>query len=95
MVETRRYYRNPDGTVLMLGGVNFTPPMVEEEGVEEITQAEFDAAVEAHRAEQQRLQREAEAADLAEAKAAYDVLTLIPGITSAVARRLSGYAPPV
>ncbi|KUN37662.1 hypothetical protein AQJ30_15370 [Streptomyces longwoodensis] len=94
MEETKRYYRNPDGTVRMLGGVNFTPPLYEDEGVQEITKEEFDGAVAAHRAEQQRRAREQEAAEQAEAHGAYDMLRALPGITNEVASRLTGYHPP-
>jgi predicted flap endonuclease-1-like 5' DNA nuclease len=91
---TTRFYRNADGTLTRLEGVNYTPPTREDEGAEEITEAEFEAAIEAHRAQQQQRAREQEAADQAEAKTAYDVLRLLPGITAAVASRLTGYQPP-
>jgi predicted flap endonuclease-1-like 5' DNA nuclease len=91
---TVRFYRNADGTVTRLGGINYTPPTREDEGAEEITETEFEAAVEAHRAEQQQRARDQAAADQAAAKGAYDVLRLLPGITAAVASRLTGYQPP-
>lgn len=91
---TTRFYRNADGTVTRLGGINYTPPTREDEGVEEITAAQFEAAIETHQAEQQQRAREQEAADQAAAKTAYNVLRLLPGITAPVASRLTGYQPP-
>lgn len=92
-METVRYFRNPDGTVLMLSGVNCTVAAPQIEGIEEIPQDEYEAEVQAHAAKRQRVAQEAEAAERLAAKEAYKALLLLPGMTPQAAKHLAGYVP--
>ena len=60
-------------------------------GATVITEAEYTVAHDAIKAVVEAARVTVEAAELAEAKAAYAALRLLPGITDAVARRLSGF----
>lgn len=92
-METIRYFRNPDGTVLMLRGVNCAVPAPQTEGIEEIPHEEYEAAMQAYTAKRQRVAQEAEAAERLAAKAAYTALRLLPGMTQEAAQHLARYWP--
>ncbi|MER7477463.1 hypothetical protein ABTX60_07370 [Streptomyces sp. NPDC126510] len=92
-VQTSRYFRNLDGTVLMLSGENVEPSAPKVDGIEEITAAEFDASMAAYQAARQKAVDDAFAARQAAAKSAYSVLSLLPGIGPETAKYLTRYTP--
>ncbi|MFF4911317.1 hypothetical protein ACFY2T_41365 [Streptomyces sp. NPDC001260] len=92
-METSRYFRNPDGTVVKLSAVNLTPSAPETDGVEEITVEEYEAAMAAYAEARQKELEEATAEAKEAAKSAYLLLSAVPGITAETAAYLARYTP--
>lgn len=90
-VATVVYYKLPDGSFGRQ--TSSTGPVELPDGAVIITEAEYLELLAAFEAERARRAAETAAAELAQAKADYDVLIAL-GVPDATARRMSGYNPP-